>query len=85
MAIALNDASVVYQHSAGMLRIRQRRQCQIQGENTMHPTIQTEKTRTNARSRHIRPNSAPAYYLARPASFWITVTIRRAAAPDAGL
>ncbi|HWT80039.1 MAG TPA: hypothetical protein VN648_14730 [Candidatus Methylomirabilis sp.] len=51
----------------------------------MHSTIQTEKTRTNARSHHIRPNSAPAYYLARPASFWITVTIRRAGAPDAGL
>jgi hypothetical protein len=50
----------------------------------MHPTIQTEKTRTDARSRRTRPNSAPAYYLARPASFWITVTTRRAGAPDAG-
>jgi hypothetical protein len=30
-----------------------------------------------------RPNSAPAYYLGRPASFWITVTARRAPAPDA--
>ena len=49
----------------------------------MHTTIQTEKTRTSARSRRIRPNSAPAYYLARPASFWITVTTRRAGAPDA--
>jgi hypothetical protein len=49
----------------------------------MHPTIQTEKTRTNARSRRIRPNSGPAYYLARPASFWITVTTRRTGAADA--
>ena len=42
----------------------------------MHWTIQTEMT--------TRPNSAPAYYLARPASFWITVTTRRAGAPDQG-
>ena len=28
----------------------------------MHTTIHTEKTRTSARSRRIRPNSAPAYY-----------------------
>jgi hypothetical protein len=59
--------------------------CRIQGENTMHPTIQAEKTRTGARSRRIRPNSAPAYYLAWPAGFWITVTTRSAGAPDAGL
>jgi hypothetical protein len=25
-----------------------------------------------------RPNSAPAYYLGRPASFWITASTRRA-------
>jgi hypothetical protein len=43
----------------------------------MHPTSQTEIMTT-------RPNSAPAYYLARSASFWITVTTRRAGAPDAG-
>jgi len=49
----------------------------------MHATIQTENTRASARSRRIRPNSAPAYYLARPASFWITVTTRRAGVPDA--
>jgi hypothetical protein len=30
-----------------------------------------------------RPNSAPAYYLGRPASFWITVSTRRASAPAA--
>jgi hypothetical protein len=28
-----------------------------------------------------RPNSAPAYYLARPASFWVTVSTGRAPAP----
>jgi hypothetical protein len=32
---------------------------------------------------HHRPNSAPAYYLGRPASFWITLTARRRRAPDA--
>jgi hypothetical protein len=37
----------------------------------------------NAQDRRTRPTSAPAYYLARPASFWITVTTRRAGAPDA--
>jgi hypothetical protein len=30
-----------------------------------------------------RPNSAPAYYLGRPASFWITLSTRRASAPGA--
>ena len=30
-----------------------------------------------------RPNSAPAYYLGRPASFWLTLTTRRTGAPDA--
>lgn len=52
----------------------------------MHPTSQTEimTTRTNTRPRRARPNSAPAYYLARPASVWITATTRHAAAPDAG-
>jgi hypothetical protein len=43
----------------------------------MHPSIQAEVMT-------IRPNSAPAYYLARPANFWITVTTRRPGAPDVG-
>jgi len=34
--------------------------------------------------RRNRPNSAPAYYLGRPASFWITLTSRRSEAPPAG-
>jgi hypothetical protein len=29
-----------------------------------------------------RPNSAPAYYLGRPASFWISMTTRRRRTPD---
>jgi hypothetical protein len=33
--------------------------------------------------RRTRPNSAPAYYLGRPASFWVTQTTRRKGAPDA--
>lgn len=49
----------------------------LEKESAMHPTIQAEVTT-------IRPNSAPAYYLARPANFWITVTTRRPGAPDAG-
>ena len=81
--VALNHASMVYQHGAGRLRIRQRRQCRIHGENMMHLTVQT-KTRASARPRRTRPNSAPAYYLGRPASFWIAVTTRHAATPDAG-
>ena len=81
--IARNNASVVYQRSAGWLRTHSGANAAFGGENTMHTTIQTEKTRTSARSRRIRPNSAPAYYLARPASFWVTVTTRRAGAPDA--
>jgi hypothetical protein len=75
---------MVYQDSAGVLRIRQRHQCRIYGENTMHTTSQAEKTRATVQSRPTRPNSAPAYYLARPASFWIAVTTRRAGTPDAG-
>jgi len=35
----------------------------------------------NARPRRIRPNSAPAYYLGRPASVWLTATTRQGA-PD---
>lgn len=37
----------------------------------------------NTQPGRTRPNSAPAYYLGRPASFWITVTTRRASAPGA--
>lgn len=33
--------------------------------------------------RRNRSNSAPAYYLGRPASFWITVATRRRSTPDA--
>jgi hypothetical protein len=33
--------------------------------------------------RRNRPNAAPAYYLGRPASFWITLTTHRRRAPDA--
>ena len=33
----------------------------------------------NAQPRRTRPNSAPAYYLGRPASVWITATARPAA------
>jgi hypothetical protein len=36
----------------------------------------------NVDSRRTRPNSAPAYYLGRPASVWLTVTTRRLGAPD---
>ena len=49
----------------------------------MHLIVQA-KTRASARPRRTRPNSAPAYYLGRPASFWIAVTTRHAATPDAG-
>jgi hypothetical protein len=33
----------------------------------------------NAQPRRTRPSSAPAYYLGRPASVWITATARPAA------
>jgi hypothetical protein len=33
----------------------------------------------NAQPRRTRPNSAPAYYLGRPADVWITAAARRAA------
>jgi len=37
----------------------------------------------NARPCHThRPNGAPAYYLGRPASVWLTATTRRPGAPD---
>jgi hypothetical protein len=36
----------------------------------------------NAQPSHIRPNGAPAYYLGRPASVWLTITTRRLGAPD---
>jgi hypothetical protein len=37
----------------------------------------------NTQPRRTRPNSAPAYYLGRPASFWISLATRRSGAPDA--
>ena len=49
----------------------------------MHLTVQA-KARASARPRRTRPNSAPAYYLGRPASFWIAVAARHAGTPDAG-
>jgi hypothetical protein len=35
----------------------------------------------NAQPRPTRPNGAPAYYLGRPASVWITATTCRKGAP----
>jgi hypothetical protein len=35
-----------------------------------------------SRTRRIRPNSAPAYYLGRPASLWISATTAPVGAPD---
>jgi hypothetical protein len=37
----------------------------------------------STRPRRTCPNGAPAYYLGRPASFWITLTTRRPGAPHA--
>jgi hypothetical protein len=37
----------------------------------------------NAQPRRTRHNTAPSYYLGRPASFWITLGTRRAGTPDA--
>jgi hypothetical protein len=37
----------------------------------------------NTQPRRTRPNSAPAYYLGRPASLWITLATRRKGPPDA--
>jgi len=36
----------------------------------------------NAQPRRTRPNTAPAYYLGRPASLWMTATTRHTGAPD---
>jgi hypothetical protein len=36
----------------------------------------------NAEPRRTRPNGAPAYYLGRPASVWLTITTGRPEAPD---
>jgi hypothetical protein len=47
----------------------------------MYPSSQTETKTTQPRPG--RPNTAPAYYLARPASIWVIATTRHAAAPDA--
>ncbi|HKS52046.1 MAG TPA: hypothetical protein VJS67_09280 [Pseudonocardiaceae bacterium] len=35
-----------------------------------------------SRPRRIRPNTAPAYYLGRPASLWISVTTGQPEVPD---
>jgi hypothetical protein len=52
-------------------------------ESVMYPTSQTQTIKTPADApRRSRPNSAPAYYLARPASVWITATTRHAGALD---
>ena len=48
----------------------------------MYPTSQTETKTT--RPRPGRPNTAPAYYLARPASVWITAVHRRPPGRPAG-
>jgi hypothetical protein len=39
--------------------------------------------RVNPQPRRTRPNTAPAYYLGRPASVWITVTAGRKTAQEA--
>ena len=36
----------------------------------------------NSRPRRIRSNSAPAYYLGRPDSLWITITTGNTAMPE---
>jgi hypothetical protein len=36
----------------------------------------------NSRTRRIRPNTAPAYYLGRPASLWISVATGHTEVPD---
>jgi hypothetical protein len=36
----------------------------------------------NSRPRRIRPNTAPAYYLGRPASLWLSVTTTHTGVPD---
>lgn len=36
----------------------------------------------NSRPRRIRPSNAPAYYLGRPASLWISVATGHTEAPD---
>jgi hypothetical protein len=55
---------------------------ELDEESVMYPTSQTE-TRTT-RPRPGRPNTAPAYYNARPASVWITATTRHAGTPQVG-
>jgi hypothetical protein len=49
-------------------------------ESVMYPTSQTETKTT--RPRPGRPNTAPPYYPARPASVWITATTCHAGAPS---
>jgi hypothetical protein len=52
-------------------------------ELTHHPADAATASATPAKtgSPHARPNSTPAYYLGRPASWWITAHHRR---PQAG-
>jgi hypothetical protein len=47
--------------------------------NANHPE---DTMSVNSRTRRIRPNSAPAYYLGRPASLWISVTTGNSGKPD---
>jgi len=50
------------------------------GRDLMYPTSQTETKTT--RPRPGRPNTAPTYYLARPAGVWITAITRHARTPQ---
>jgi len=53
------------------------------GEPHGHLPLPENPMPSHARSRSPRPNNAPAYYLGRPASWWITAsTGRRTRAMD---
>jgi hypothetical protein len=49
---------------------------------TVNPNHLEGTMSVNSRPRRIRPNSAPAYYLGRPASLWISATAVHAGALD---
>src|SRR5262249_59138481 len=49
---------------------------------TVNPDPPEDTMPVISRPRRIRPNSAPAYYLGRPASVWISVTTARPGAPQ---
>jgi hypothetical protein len=51
----------------------------IAAVNAHHPEDTMPVT---SRPRRIRPNSAPAYYLGRPASVWISATTGHTGAPE---